>query len=88
MVLALFGHPGDWMSELRHREGALRIRSEEAAQVDEAACQETRGRKREWYYWWELEKMFGQLEAHELMEKGEFEKKKLKYGTMCIITDV
>ena len=80
MVLALFGHPGDWMSELRHREGALRIRSEEAAQVDEAACQETRGRKREWYYWWELEKMFGQLEAHELMEKGEFEKKKLKYG--------
>ena len=80
MVLALFGPLGAWKSAVMNHEEKPPTRSEEAVQVDEAAFEEARGRKREWYYWWELEKMFGQLEACELMEKGQLERKKLKSG--------
>ena len=66
MVLALFGPLGAWKSAVMNLEEKPPTR-----------WAEKRGRRREWYYWWELEKMFGQQEAHELVEKGQFERKKL-----------
>ena len=83
MAVALFGPPGRWIQNLD-----FTTTWEPVPQEDEAASEEKKRRKEEWYYLWELEEMFGQKEAHELIEKGQFKKKELKYVTMCIITDV
>ena len=77
MAAALFGPPGQWIRDLED----CPI-SEPVLEEDEAASEEKKRRKEKWYYLEELEEMFGQQEAHELIANRKFKKRKLRQGDM------